>query len=141
LSLQICKSSLLLQVYKFSSSQVRKSYLLSQVRKFFLSQVCKFFLLLQVCKSFLSQEISRLNSLNFSEYFNLSTYSVLNIKNFVAEYKANIAYDNLFFVNIENTKYRVFNYQKFDFLKNIYIYIDNYINSCILAIFSQSQKA
>jgi len=130
--LQVCKY--------FLSLQVRKSFLLSQVYESFLSQLCKFFLLLQICKSSLLQEISRLNLSSFSEYFNLLIYSVLDAKNLVAEYKTNIAYSNLFFVDVEDTKYRVFNYQKSDFLKNIYIYVDNYIESCVLVIFSQSQN-
>jgi len=40
-------------------------------------------------------------------------------KNIVANYEANIAYDNLIFVDVEETKCRIFHLKKFDYLKNV----------------------
>jgi len=114
------------EIDKFSLSQVRKYFLSSQICKYFLlSQICKFFLLLLICKSFLSlqvckfflsllvrksflsQKIFQLNLSSVSKYSNLSTdlVSAVVYKNLVAKYKTNVAYNNLFFVDIEETIY------------------------------------
>jgi len=119
---QVRKSSPLPQVCKFFLlSQVRKSFSLSLVRKFSPpSQVCKSFLSLLVRKSSSLQKISQLNLSSVSKRSNLSTDSVFTVvyKNLVAEYKANFAYNNLFFVNIEETTCQIF-YSKFSNIKNI----------------------
>jgi len=139
LSSQVRKSFSLLQICKsFLLSQIRKSFSSSLVRKFFLSpQVRKFSLSLLVCKSFSSQKISQLNSSNISKRSNLSTDSVSAVvyKNLVAEYKTNFAYSNLFFVDIEKTTYQIF-YSKFSNIKNIWIYFNNYVSSCVIAQFN-----
>jgi len=129
LSLQVREFFSLSQVCKlFSSPQVCKFSSLSQVREFFsLSLVCKSFLSPQVRKSSSSslvrkssssQKISQLNSSSVSKCSNLSTDSVSAVvhKNLVAEYKANFAYNNLFFVDIEKTTCQIF-YSKFSNIK------------------------
>lgn len=61
-------------------------------------------------------------------------------KNIVVEYEANIAYDNLFFVDIKETKCQIFHFEKFDYLKNAYAFLNNYVDSCVFATFNLNLK-
>lgn len=57
-------------------------------------------------------------------------------KNIVAEYEANIAYGNLIFVDAEEAKCRIFHSKEFDYLKNVWACLSNYVGSCVFATFN-----
>ncbi len=84
-----------------------------------------------------SQEISQLNPPSASERPNPPTDSVSGVvhKNLVAEYNANVAYGNLFFVDAEEATCQVF-HPKSSNVKNIWACLHNYVGSCVIAQFN-----
>jgi len=84
-----------------------------------------------------SQEISQLNPPSASKRPNPPTDSVSAVvhKNLVAEYKANFAYGNLFFVDAEEATCQVF-HPKSSNVKNIWACLNNYVGSCVIAQFN-----
>lgn len=87
-----------------------------------------------------SQEVSQLNLSSASKRSNPPTDSESGVvyKNLVAEYEANCAPDNLFFVDAEEAKCQVF---RPDNVQNIWACTHDYVGSCVIAAFNHDLKA
>ena len=83
------------------------------------------------------QVLSQLNPPSASERPNPPTDSVSGVvhKNLVAEYEANVAYGNLFFVDAEEATCQVFHPRSSN-VKDIWAFLRNYFDSCVIAHFN-----